>query len=114
MDYSALLAFVIPATALAIVPGPTVTVVIANSLKHGTPAGLLNVADTQIAVLIWLGIATLGLGAALSLMGVWFDLLRYVGAAYLIWMGIKLYRSNGDLAVATDRIKPGGSFFCKG
>ena len=114
MDHSALLAFVIPATALAIVPGPTVTVVIANSLKHGTRAGLLNVAGTQIGVVIWLAIAALGLGAALELMGVWFDLLRYVGAAYLIWMGIKLFRSKGDLALATERARPGGSFLLQG
>jgi len=114
MDHSALLAFVIPATALAIVPGPTVTVVIANSLKHGTRAGLLNVVGTQIGVLIWLAIAALGLGAALELMGVWFDVLRYVGAAYLIWMGIKLFRSKGDLAVATERARPNGSFLLQG
>ncbi len=114
MDHSALLAFVIPATALAIVPGPTVTVVIANSLKHGTRAGLLNVLGTQIGAVIWLAIAALGLGAALELRGMWFDLLRYVGAAYLIWMGIKLFRSKGDLAVATERARPGGSFLLQG
>ncbi len=114
MDHSTLLAFVIPASALAIVPGPTVTVIIANSLKHGARAGLLNVVGTQIGVVIWLAIAALGLGAALELMGVWFDVLRYVGAAYLIWMGIKLFRSKGDLAAATERSRPKGSFLLQG
>ena len=114
MDHSSYYAFVIAATALAIVPGPTVTVIIANSLKHGTRAGLMNVLGTQIGVVIWLGIAALGLGAAIRLMGVWFDLLRYIGAAYLVWLGIKLFLSKGDLAVATERARPNGSFLLQG
>ena len=114
MDHTSFYAFIVAATALAIVPGPTVTVIIANSLKHGTKAGLLNVLGTQIGVVIWLTIAALGLGAAIKLMGVWFDLVRYVGAAYLIWLGIKMYRSKGDLAVATERARPGGSFLLQG
>jgi len=108
------LAFCAAATALAIVPGPTVTVIVANSLRYGARAGLLNVAGTQVGVAIWLVIAVLGLGAAIEVMGVWFDALRYAGAAYLVWLGIKLLRSRGDLAVATDRARPGGSFFLQG
>jgi homoserine/homoserine lactone efflux protein len=107
-------AFVLAALALALVPGPTVTVIIANSLKHGTRAGLGNVLGNQAGVVIWLAIAALGLGAAIKVMGVWFDLLRYVGAAYLVWLGIKLFMSKGDLAVATDRARPNGSFFMQG
>ena len=114
MEHASFFAFVLAATALAIVPGPTVTVIIANSLKHGTRAGLLNVLGTQIGVVIWLGVAALGLGAAIKLMGVWFDLVRYIGAAYLIWLGIKMYRSKGDLALATERARPGGSFLLQG
>jgi homoserine/homoserine lactone efflux protein len=114
MDYNSYIAFVLAATALAIVPGPTVTVIIANSLKHGTKAGLLNVLGTQIGVVIWLAIAALGLGAAIKLMGVWFDILRYAGALYLVWLAFKLFRSKGDLAVATDRARPRGSFLLQG
>ena len=114
MDLNAYLAFVLAASALAIVPGPTVTVVIANSLKYGTRAGLMNVLGTQIGVIIWLAIAALGLGAAMQVMGVWFDLVRLAGAAYLVWLGIQLFRSNGDLAPAMDRPRPGGSFLLQG
>ncbi len=106
--------FLLAATALAIVPGPTVTVVVANSLKHGTRAGLLNVLGTQLGVLIWLTIAALGLGAAIKLMGVWFELLRYAGAGYLVWLGYKLFQSQGDLTFAAERSRPGGSFFLQG
>ena len=108
------LAFCAAATALAIVPGPTVTVIIANSLRYGPRAGLLNVAGTQLGVAIWLAVAVFGLGAAIQVMGVWFDLLRYAGAAYLVWLGIKLLRSKGDLAMATDQARPRGNFFLQG
>ena len=108
------LAFCAAAAALAFVPGPTVTVIIANSLRHGTRAGLLNVAGTQAGFVIWLAIAALGLGAAIKMMGIWFDVLRWAGAAYLVWLAIKLFSSNGDLAVAVDRARPRGSFFLQG
>lgn len=57
---------------------------------------------------IWLLIAALS-----AVMGVWFEALRYVGAAYLVWLGIKLLRSRGDLAAALDRPDPTAAFSCK-
>ena len=114
MTLESYLAFCIAATALALVPGPTVTVIVANSLRYGAKAGLLNVAGTQLGVLIWLAIAALGLSTAIEVMGVWFDLLRWAGAAYLVWLGIKLLRGKGDLAVGAERARPSGSFFLQG
>jgi threonine/homoserine/homoserine lactone efflux protein len=114
MSLESYIAFCLAAAALALVPGPTVTVIIANSLRFGARAGMMNVAGTQVGFLIWLGIAVVGLGAALEVMGLWFDVLRYAGAAYLCWLAIKLFRSNGDLAVAVDRARPNGSFFLQG
>ena len=107
-------AFVLAALALALVPGSTVTVIIANSLRYGTRAGLMNVLGTQVGVVIWLGIAAIGLEAAIQVMGGWFVLLRYSGAAYLVWLAFKLFMSKGDLAVAADRARPRGSFFLQG
>ena len=70
MTLDSYLAFCAAAAALAFVPGPTVTVIIANSLRHGARAGLMNVAGTQAGFVIWLSIAALGVGAAIQLMGV--------------------------------------------
>jgi threonine/homoserine/homoserine lactone efflux protein len=114
MTLESYLAFCAAATALALVPGPTVTVIIANSLRHGFKAGMGNVAGTQAGFVIWLAVAALGLGAAVKVMGVWFDVLRWAGAAYLVWLGIKMFLSKGDLAVAADRARPHGSFFLQG
>ncbi len=113
MPLETYIAYVAACLALVIVPGPTVTVIIANSLRHGAKAGLLNVAGTQAGVAIWLAIAVAGLGAALQFMGFWFDLLRWAGAAYLFWLGIKLIRSKGELVMA-ERSRPQGSFFLQG
>ncbi len=90
MTLESYIAFSAAAAALALVPGPTVTVIIANSLRFGARAGLMNVAGTQAGFLIWLAIAVVGLGAAVEVMGVWFDVLRYAGAAYLGWLACKL------------------------
>ncbi len=110
----AYLTFLATCVAFAIVPGPTVTVIIANSLRFGSKAGLGNVLGTQAGFIIWLAVAALGLGAAISVMGVYFEILRWLGAGYLFWMGIKMLRSNGNLAIATERSRPGGSFFWQG
>lgn len=81
------LAFCMASVALAIVPGPTVTVIIANSLRYGARAGLMNVAGTQAGAVIWLAIAALGLQALIAVMGVWFDALRYAGRLTLSGWG---------------------------
>ncbi|QIG51445.1 LysE family translocator [Nordella sp. HKS 07] len=114
MTIEAYVAFCIAAIAIVIVPGPTVTIVIANSLKHGARAGLLNVAGTQAGLVVWMAIAIAGLASAITYMGVWFDVLRLAGAAYLIWLGIKLLRSKGDVLTQSAPAAPRGGFFLQG
>ena len=113
MTLEAYIAFCLAAIAIVIVPGPTVTVVIANSLKYGQRAGLLNVAGTQAGLVVWMAVAILGLASAITLMGVWFDVIRIAGAAYLVWLGIKLLRSKGELLTAAASA-PKGGFFLQG
>ena len=83
---------------LAIVPGPTVTVIVANSLARGTSAGLAIVAGTQAGFLVMTLVVALGMQALVAFMGWAFDWLKLVGAAYLVWLGWKMWRSTGDLA----------------
>jgi threonine/homoserine/homoserine lactone efflux protein len=96
-----------------IIPGPTVTLTIANSLRHGRRAGLLNVAGTQIALALTVGIVLLGLASLIEAMGAWFFWVRLAGAAYLIWLGWKLLTASGESADAAPR-KPRGGFFVQG
>jgi threonine/homoserine/homoserine lactone efflux protein len=100
--------------AVIIVPGPTVTLVVASSLRHGTRAGLLNVAGTQIGLIVLLGILALGLTTMVESAGTLFDWVRLLGAAYLVWLGIKLWRSDGSLVERTAAAAPVGGYVWQG
>jgi threonine/homoserine/homoserine lactone efflux protein len=85
---------------LAIVPGPTVTVILANSLKGGTLAGLSIIAGTQLGLVTMIGVVALGLEAVMGFMAFAFDWIKLAGAAYLIWLGFNMLRSSGELGQA--------------
>ena len=113
-DAAVLASFVLASILIVVVPGPTVTVIIANSLRHGASAGMLNVLGTQIGLATMIAVLATGLSAVVSLMGNVFELLRLLGAAYLIWLGIKLWRANGTLATSEPGPRPFGSFVVQG
>jgi hypothetical protein len=75
-------AYLLAVVVLAIIPGPSVTLIIGNSLRHGVRAGLLNVAGTQAGLGAIIGIVGLGLASVAKTMGWWFDWLRLAGAVY--------------------------------
>ena len=104
--------FVLACVVVVIVPGPTVTVIVANSLRTGARSGLLNVAGTQFGLAIMVVIVAAGLEVIVGRMAVLFDWLRLAGAAYLVWLGIKLWRGSGQLA--DGRPAAGGSYFWQG
>lgn len=97
LDLAALGPYVVACFLIAIIPGPTVTVIIANSLRSGTLAGLSIIAGTQLGLLTMILVVALGLEAVMGAMAVAFDWIKLVGAAYLIWLGIGMLRSRGNL-----------------
>ena len=74
-------AYLLACLVIIIVPGPTVTLIIANSLRHGSRAGLLNMAGTQAGLAIMIAIVGIGLSSVIAAMGHWFDWVRLAGAA---------------------------------
>jgi homoserine/homoserine lactone efflux protein len=108
------LAYIAACFLIAIIPGPTVTVIIANSLKHGSRAGLLNVAGTQLGLGLMMVVLVVGLSSVIAAMGWLFDWLRWAGAAYLIWIGYKLLRSPDMGQDGTAAPVPRGGFFLQG
>jgi threonine/homoserine/homoserine lactone efflux protein len=114
MSVELYLAYVLACIVITIVPGPTVTLIVANSLTHGARAGLLNVAGTQIGLLLMLGVLVVGLASVIETMGHWFDWLRLAGAAYLVWLGWKLLRSSGTIAKPGSVPAPRGGFMLQG
>lgn len=114
MSLNLYLTYLAACIVLVIVPGPTVTVIVANSLRYGARAGLLNVAGTQLGLAFMIGIVILGLASLLEAIGWWFEVLRLAGAAYLIWLGVKLFRSEGALDSDDAAPKPRAGFFLQG
>ena len=114
MSLQVYLAFVAACIALALLPGPMVTLVIANGLRHGSRAALTNIAGAQLGLAIVIGIVAVGLTSLMATMGYWFNWVRFAGAAYLVWLGWKLLRASGDLAPAQRARPPRGGFFLQG
>jgi threonine/homoserine/homoserine lactone efflux protein len=107
-------AYLAACVVIIVVPGPTVTLVVANSLSHGTRAGLLNVAGTQLGIALMIALVGLGLASLIEALGWWFGVLRLAGALYLIWIGVKLIRASSALGVARKVPVPRMGFFVQG
>jgi homoserine/homoserine lactone efflux protein len=96
IDLATYLTFLLACVAVVIVPGPTVTVIIANSLRHGARAGLANVAGTQLGLAVMLVVLAAGLHLVIEAMGALFVYVKLIGAAYLIYLGYKMIRFRND------------------
>ncbi|HEV3010563.1 MAG TPA: LysE family translocator [Burkholderiales bacterium] len=114
MSLELYIAYVLACAVIAFIPGPTVTVIIANSLRHGARAGLLNVAGTQLGLGLMMLVLVVGLSSVIAAMGWLFDWLRWAGAAYLVWLGYKLLRSPEAIADAASAPAPRGGFLLQG
>jgi threonine/homoserine/homoserine lactone efflux protein len=114
MSLQVYLAYIAACVGLALLPGPIVTLVIANGLRHGTRVALTNIAGVQAALTIVIGVVAIGLTSLMATMGYWFDWVRFAGAAYLVWLGIKLIRSPVEGVEAIAPPPPRGGFFLQG
>lgn len=87
-------AYCLAVTILVLIPGPVVTLVVVNSLSQGSRSGLATVAGASIGNAILLGATAVGLIAFFALLSEVFEIVRWVGAAYLIWLGIRAWRAH--------------------
>jgi homoserine/homoserine lactone efflux protein len=81
---------------LILTPGPIVTLVISTSATKGVRAGLITAAGTSSGNAVLLAAIALGLNWVLTHAVYLFEVLRWVGAMYLVWLGIKAWRSAGN------------------
>ncbi|EXL10380.1 LysE family translocator [Aquamicrobium defluvii] len=81
--------FVTAAIVLLIIPGPAVLYIVARSIAQGRKAGLVSDIGIHSATLIHVAAAALGLSALLASSAIAFSVVKYAGAAYLIWLGLK-------------------------
>ena len=95
---SQLYLFLIASFALLITPGPAVLYIVARSVNQGRLAGITSVLGVETANFLHASAATLGLSAILLSSSLAFNLVKYLGAAYLVYLGVrKIMSSNEDV-----------------
>jgi len=92
--------FVLASLVLAITPGPAVVYILTRTVTQGRPAGLASVGGVALGNLGNAIGASLGLAALLAVSAVAFTVLKFAGAAYLVWLGIQALRSRPGTDVA--------------
>jgi threonine/homoserine/homoserine lactone efflux protein len=89
------LTFVAASIALLIIPGPTILLVLSYALSHGRKVALATAAGVAMGDLIAMSASLLGLGALILTSATAFVVIKWIGAAYLVWLGIKMLRAAG-------------------
>src|SRR6516225_7723114 len=89
MNWELFAAFLVITSVLVITPGPIVTLVIATGAREGTRAALTTVVGTMLGNALLLAAIAFGLSWVVRNAATLFEILRWAGAAYLIWLGIQ-------------------------
>ena len=99
IDVSRLAVFCAACIAIAAVPGPAVLYIVTRSVEHGRRAGLASAVGAASGALVQTGAAAAGLASLLLASATAFDIVKYTGAAYLVFMGVRrlLSRAVVDL-----------------
>jgi len=94
MTLAVWLAFLLAAILIAVTPGPGAAVSMSTGLRHGYRAALAVILGLQVALLIQIIIVAVGFGALLAASETAFAVVKFVGAAYLVWLGIQKWRAE--------------------
>jgi threonine/homoserine/homoserine lactone efflux protein len=103
IDLDLYLGFILATTILMLIPGPNVALIVANSVAYGTRFGLMTVAGTSSAMVPQLVLTTLGMTALLGFVAQSFEWVRWLGVAYLIYLGVRQWLAP---PVDLTKIKP--------
>jgi threonine/homoserine/homoserine lactone efflux protein len=90
--------FVIAAIALAVTPGPAVLYVVTRSITQGRTAGVVSCFGVTLGGFVHVLAAALGVSAALATSVLAFTLVKYAGAAYLVWLGVRAFMKKPQIA----------------
>jgi threonine/homoserine/homoserine lactone efflux protein len=100
MSIETWLAFAAASTVLLVIPGPTILLVVSYALGRGMRTALPVAAGVALGDFTAMTLSMLGLGALLATSSLLFTALKWLGAAYLIWLGIMLWRAGAALKAA--------------
>ena len=99
MSFETWLAFAAASTALLMIPGPTVLLVLSYALSRGRRVAVSTALGVALGDLIAMTACLVGLGALIAASATAFIVLKWIGAAYLVWLGIKLIRAPAGSAL---------------
>ena len=100
-ETSTLALFAVAALTLLVIPGPAVLYIVTRSVDQGRAAGLASVCGVHVGTLLHVDAAALGLSALLVSSATAYDTVRWLGAAYLVWLGVRrLLARDGDVPAA--------------
>lgn len=105
MPFDIWLAFALASTALLVAPGPTILMVLSYALTQGKRVAVASALGVATGDLIAMSLSVIGLGAILLTSALAFTLLKWAGAVYLIWLGIRMLRTAGQTSAL---LKPKG------
>ncbi|MFG6443954.1 LysE family translocator [Microbacterium sp. P06] len=91
-----LAAFIVASLVIIPIPGPSVVFIVGRSIALGRRGGLLSVLGNALGMLPLLLLVAAGLGAIIAASAIAFTLIKFAGAAYLVWLGIKAIRHRND------------------
>lgn len=97
-DISTLALFCVVTLGLLVVPGPAVLYIVTRSVTQGRSAGLISVLGVHTGSVVHVAAAALGISALLAASATAFTVVKYVGVAYLLWLGVRklMRRGEGD------------------
>ncbi|APO76223.1 LysE family amino acid efflux protein [Rhizobium etli 8C-3] len=109
MDIVTLLAFAAVSFVGIATPGPTVLLALTNGSRYGTRRAIAGMLGAVLSDFVLIGAVAIGLGALLAASEFWFSVLKYLGAAYLAFLGIMMLRSKGTIETAAKVESAGGA-----
>ena len=89
------LAYVLATCVILVIPGPTIVLVVSYALSHGRRSALATVAGVAAGDFLAMTLSLAGVGALLAASATAFTVLKWIGAAYLVWLGVRLWRTPG-------------------
>ncbi len=112
MELQTYLAFVLATSIMIALPGPSVLLTVAHSISFGWQRALSTVVGATTGIAVQLTVAAIGLTSLLNMVAEAFEWLRWAGAAYLVYLGIKQWRgANEPLEVDTSSVSKTNLFF---
>ena len=108
MDFHTWLIYLAAAVGLSLSPGPNGLLALTHGALHGRRKAMYTVVGGSVGFITIIALSTFGIGALLQASLTWLTVLKWLGGAYLVWLGVQVWRAP-PIAVDTTRLAPPGS-----